>query len=179
MNFEDRCRSMIIEGEGSVSHMYLDTRGFGDDYVLVLLNGERLPADPLGGDSATNLNLIPIAMVERVEYLSTGASAIYGADAVQGKLHEVRTTLDGVDRIGEGIDRLGVRVVPLQGQLDDHALGLALDQHGLVELGSRPVEVLDEFDDATLVPEGRLAELVAALVVENDLQPTIEESELA
>lgn len=28
MNFEDRCRTMIIEGEGSVSHMYLDTRGF-------------------------------------------------------------------------------------------------------------------------------------------------------
>lgn len=64
-----------------------DSRGFGDDYVVILLNGRRLPGDPLGGDGATNLNLIPIAAVERVEYLSTGASAIYGADAVQGVLN--------------------------------------------------------------------------------------------
>lgn len=66
-----------------------DSRGFGDDYVLVLLNGRRLPADPLGGDNATNLNLIPIAAVERIEYLSTGASAIYGADAVQGVINVI------------------------------------------------------------------------------------------
>jgi iron complex outermembrane receptor protein len=64
-----------------------DSRGFGDDYVVILLNGRRLPNDPVGGDGATNLNLIPVAAVERVEYLSTGASAIYGADAVQGVLN--------------------------------------------------------------------------------------------
>ena len=64
-----------------------DSRGFGDDYVVILLNGRRLPGDPLGGDSATNLNLIPIAAVDRIEYLSTGASAIYGADAVQGVIN--------------------------------------------------------------------------------------------
>ena len=64
-----------------------DSRGFGDDYVVILLNGRRLPGDPVFGDGATNLNLIPIASVERVEYLSTGASAIYGADAVQGVLN--------------------------------------------------------------------------------------------
>jgi iron complex outermembrane receptor protein len=66
-----------------------DTRGFGDDYVVILLNGRRLPGDPVFGDGATNLNLIPLASVERVEYLSTGASAIYGADAVQGVLNVI------------------------------------------------------------------------------------------
>ncbi|MDH3336380.1 MAG: TonB-dependent receptor [Gammaproteobacteria bacterium] len=64
-----------------------DSRGFGDDYVVILLNGRRLPGDPVFGDGATNLNLIPLAAVDRVEYLSTGASAIYGADAVQGVLN--------------------------------------------------------------------------------------------
>ncbi|NNF60494.1 MAG: TonB-dependent receptor, partial [Gammaproteobacteria bacterium] len=74
-----------------------DSRGFGDDYVVILLNGRRLPGDPLGGDSATNLNLIPLAAVERVEYLSTGASAIYGADAVQGVLNVItRQEYDGI-----------------------------------------------------------------------------------
>lgn len=74
-----------------------DSRGFGDDYVVVLLNGRRLPGDPLGGDAATNLNLVPIAAVERVEYLSTGASAIYGADAVQGVINIItRQRFDGL-----------------------------------------------------------------------------------
>ena len=73
-----------------------DSRGFGADYVLVLLNGRRLPGDPLLGGTATNLNLIPMAAVERIEYLSTGASAIYGADAVQGVVNVItKTNFDG------------------------------------------------------------------------------------
>ena len=75
-----------------------DSRGFGDDYVVILLNGRRLPADPLGGDSATNLNLIPIGSVDRIEYLSTGASAIYGADAVQGVINVItKQNYEGLD----------------------------------------------------------------------------------
>ncbi len=66
-----------------------DSRGFGDDYVVILLNGRRLPGDPLSGDSATNLNLIPLSAIDRIEYLSTGASAIYGADAVQGVVNVI------------------------------------------------------------------------------------------
>ncbi len=90
-----------------------DSRGFGDDYVVVLLNGRRLPGDPLGGDSATNLNLIPITAVERVEYLSTGASAIYGADAVQGVLNIITKQesegLTGSLRYDSSIDGDGPR----------------------------------------------------------------------
>ena len=75
-----------------------DSRGFGDDYVVILLNGRRLPGDPLGGDSATNLNLIPISAVDRIEYLSTGASAIYGADAVQGVINIItKQRYEGLD----------------------------------------------------------------------------------
>ena len=91
-----------------------DSRGFGDDYVVILLNGRRLPADPLGGDSATNLNLIPIAAVDRVEYLSTGASAIYGADAVQGVLNIItKQEYEGLEvsvRYGDDMDGGGARI---------------------------------------------------------------------
>jgi iron complex outermembrane recepter protein len=90
-----------------------DSRGFGDDYVVMLLNGRRLPADPLGGDTATNLNLIPISAVERIEYLSTGASAIYGADAVQGVINIItKQDYDGMDmtlRYDEAMDADGAR----------------------------------------------------------------------
>jgi len=91
-----------------------DSRGFGDDYVVILLNGRRLPADPLGGDSATNLNLIPIGAVARIEYLSTGASAIYGADAVQGVINVItKQNYEGVDasiRYDNSMDNDGSRI---------------------------------------------------------------------
>jgi iron complex outermembrane receptor protein len=91
-----------------------DSRGFGDDYVVILLNGRRLPADPLGGDSATNLNLIPIGAVARIEYLSTGASAIYGADAVQGVINVItKQNYEGLDasvRYDNSMDNDGSRI---------------------------------------------------------------------
>ena len=63
-------------------------RGFGENNVLVLLNGRRLPINALydssGAGAAVNINMIPIAAIERVEILKDGGSAIYGADAVTG-----------------------------------------------------------------------------------------------
>jgi len=57
-------------------------RGLGSDNTLVLLNGQRLPTDAVTG--AVDLNLIPMAAVERIEVLKDGASAIYGSDALGG-----------------------------------------------------------------------------------------------
>jgi iron complex outermembrane recepter protein len=61
-------------GNGSV---LIDMRGLGTDRTLTLINGQRIVD---GGDFQT----IPQAMIERVEVLKDGASAVYGADAVAG-----------------------------------------------------------------------------------------------
>ena len=84
-----------------------DSRGFGADYVVVLMNGRRLPGDPIFGNPRTNLNLVPLAAVDRVEYLSTGASAIYGADAVQGVINIItKQEFEGLEaRIQYGNDQ--------------------------------------------------------------------------
>ncbi len=84
-----------------------DSRGFGADYNVVLLNGRRLPGDPIFGNPRTNLNLIPLAAVDRVEYLSTGASAIYGADAVQGVINIItKQEFEGLEaRVQYGNDQ--------------------------------------------------------------------------
>jgi len=75
-----------------------DARGFGAAYVVILLNGRRLPADPLGGGSATNINLVPLGAIERIEYLSDGASAIYGADAISGVVNIItKSNYDGAN----------------------------------------------------------------------------------
>jgi outer membrane receptor protein involved in Fe transport len=64
----------------------LDLRGLGANNTLVIVNGRRVA--PTGNNSGgvvfVDLNRFPIAMVERVEVLKDGASAIYGADATSG-----------------------------------------------------------------------------------------------
>lgn len=60
----------------------------GETRTLVLLNGKRLA--PFGGQTLTgfaagfDLNSIPISAIDRVELLTDGASALYGADAIAG-----------------------------------------------------------------------------------------------
>lgn len=60
----------------------LNLRGLGPDATLTLLNGMRLPYD--GYTQASDVSVIPVVAIERVEILLDGASAIYGSDAVGG-----------------------------------------------------------------------------------------------
>ena len=65
----------------------VNLRGLGSARTLVLIDGRRLQAgNPTSaiGPVAADLNFIPTALVERVDVLTGGASAVYGADAVSG-----------------------------------------------------------------------------------------------
>ncbi|WP_396595555.1 TonB-dependent receptor domain-containing protein [Brevundimonas sp. R86498] len=65
---------------GSVT---LDLRGMGANRTLVLVNGRRhVSGQP--GSAAVDISTIPSGLVERVEILTGGASAVYGSDAVTG-----------------------------------------------------------------------------------------------
>ena len=69
----------------------LDLRGLGSARTLVLVNGRRVvPGDP--GSSAADINIIPGAMVKRIDVLTGGASSVYGADAVSGVVNFVMDT---------------------------------------------------------------------------------------
>jgi outer membrane receptor protein involved in Fe transport len=61
----------------------LNLRGLGLNRTLVLVNGRR-HVGGLQGSSAVDIGSIPNQLVERVEVLTGGASAVYGADAVTG-----------------------------------------------------------------------------------------------
>jgi iron complex outermembrane recepter protein len=66
-------------GGGSIALHNLNT--------LVLIDGQRVandPAEAQGGSQFVDVNMIPVAAVERIEVLSDGASAIYGSDAIGG-----------------------------------------------------------------------------------------------
>lgn len=65
----------------------ISLRGLGPNHTLVLLNGRRMADFPIayeGTVNFTNLANIPSSVVDRVEILSGGASAVYGSDAVAG-----------------------------------------------------------------------------------------------
>ena len=73
----------------------VDLRGIGSGSTLTLLNSRRMAPHPISmaengvPSLAVNINTIPRAMVDRVEVLRDGASAIYGADAAAGVVNNI------------------------------------------------------------------------------------------
>src|SRR5688572_21003278 len=70
-------------GSSAQSVAQIDLRGLGPERTLVLIDGRRAAKGPSVGD-AVDLNIIPMAMIERVEVLTDSGSAIYGSDAIGG-----------------------------------------------------------------------------------------------
>ncbi len=77
----------------------LSLRGLGATRTLILLNGRRVaPAGSRGSVGSADLNVLPNAMIDRVEILKDGASSIYGSDAVAGVVNLItKKTIDGVN----------------------------------------------------------------------------------
>lgn len=79
----------------------ISLRGLGPNHTLILLNGRRLADFPVayeGTVNFTNLANIPSSIVERIEILSGGASAIYGSDAIAGVVNIIlKKKADGFD----------------------------------------------------------------------------------
>jgi len=79
-------------GAGASGTATVDLRDLGPQRTLVLIDGRRmLPGDPgyAGNPPVADLNFIPATLVERVDVLTGGASATYGADAVAGVVNFV------------------------------------------------------------------------------------------
>lgn len=97
--------SAVNNGNGGAS--FVDLRGLGSFRNLVLLDGQRIAPSGLLG--RVDLNNIPLALVERVDALTGGASTTYGADAVSGVVNFItRKDFSGVEvSVGEQITQLG------------------------------------------------------------------------
>ncbi len=117
-------------------------RGLGSNSTLVLINGRRAPLSGRGNNGTTppqgffDINTIPMGMIERIEVLTDGASAIYGTDAIGGVVNiilkkdfnqtEVRSRFGGTWH-GGGFER-----------------GATLT-HGITKAGWKLTTVLDWF----------------------------------
>ena len=74
----------------------LDLRGIGTNRTLVLMDGRRV--QPVNGQLVVDINTIPASAIDRVEVITGGAAAVYGADAVAGVVNFVlKRDFEGVD----------------------------------------------------------------------------------
>lgn len=76
----------------------INLRGLGSRATLVLMNGKRMTIDANNAAAVDVNNLAPAIMIERVEILTDGASALYGSDAVAGVANFItRNDFEGFD----------------------------------------------------------------------------------
>jgi iron complex outermembrane receptor protein len=92
----------------------LDLRYLGPQRVLVLVNGRRWVnrLEAFGGSGGVDLTTIPIGVVERIEILKDGASAVYGTDAIAGVVNLItRKDFQGAE--------LGAQLATFEGNMDE------------------------------------------------------------
>jgi outer membrane receptor protein involved in Fe transport len=98
-NFSSRTSASTAMGETEYGSSYLpissvgsdsvNLRGLGSRSTLILVNGHRVAGSAQGQGAYTDISSIPLSQVARIEVLTDGASAIYGADAVAGVVNIV------------------------------------------------------------------------------------------
>ena len=95
-SYDEKFQNSFAPGTSGVS-----LRGLGMGYTLVLVDGRRLGNHSEAQNITTafsDLNGVPMAVVERIEVLLDGASAIYGSDAVAGVINIItRDNFDGLE----------------------------------------------------------------------------------
>ena len=85
-----------VNNGGGFGEANVELRGLDAKRTLVLLNGRRIGL--VGASDATDINLIPVNLIERVDVLKEGAGAIYGSDAIAGVVNFItRKDVDGAE----------------------------------------------------------------------------------
>jgi outer membrane receptor protein involved in Fe transport len=137
----------------------INLRGLGSGRTLVLMDGKRLP--PYGFGSSVDVNLVPTAILERVDVVTGGASAVYGSDAISGVVNFVtKQDFEGLrldsnyTEFGEGDGRISTGSITFGSRFADDR------GHGLVSIGytkrdevymaARPFSFYNLFPDAGL-----------------------------
>ena len=87
----------IERGGGGIGQATLNLRGLGSNRTLVLVNGRR-HVSGVAGAQTVDIATIPRALIQSVDILTGGASAIYGADAVTGVVNfNLRRDYQGIE----------------------------------------------------------------------------------
>jgi outer membrane receptor protein involved in Fe transport len=111
-------------GNNSPAGNFLNLRGVGAFRSLVLMDGRRVPPTTLGSSVETwvgsvDVNSLPQMLVERVDVVTAGASAVYGSDALSGVVNFI------LDKDFTGFKGLAQGGVSSYGDNDSYRFGVA------------------------------------------------------
>lgn len=133
-------------GSSAQSLAEIDLRGLGAERTLVLIDGRRAAKGPMIGDRV-DLNIIPMAMIERVEILLDGASAIYGSDAIGGVVNFItKKSFQGIElmagasrpRVKGGDRDEGHAIIGIQGERGRIIGGASFSSRDIIFSRDRP-----------------------------------------
>ncbi|WP_156678015.1 TonB-dependent receptor plug domain-containing protein [Sphingomonas profundi] len=110
-------QTQVTQANRVRSGNYLNLRNLGPQRLLVLQDGYRLP--PSGNNGGVDTNIIPQLLVERVEVVTGGASAVYGSDAVSGVVNYI------IDKKFKGLKTLSQAGVSTYGDTFSYRIGAA------------------------------------------------------
>jgi iron complex outermembrane receptor protein len=129
---------------GSGGQATISLRGLGPQRTLVLVNGRRMTPSTTQG--YTDLNMIPVSAIGRIEVLRDGASTAYGSDAVAGVVNIItKDNVDGTelfvqhDRTGENDGELYRYGMTMGGNLPNGRFTINLEYYdrGTIKQGDR------------------------------------------
>lgn len=134
----------------------VNLRGLGVNRTLVLLNGRRVVSGGTGANSSVDLSIIPVSIIERVEVLKDGASAIYGADAVAGVVNIITRDFEGLEASarygitgeGDGEEYNADVLWGLSGERGNVTASFSYQKTGTVNMADREPCALAEVDGA-------------------------------
>ncbi|SKA13978.1 TonB-dependent receptor plug domain-containing protein [Novilysobacter spongiicola] len=143
-NFSSTGQFRPQSGSSAQAGAFADLRGLGSNRTLVLIDGHRAPKAPFSA-SSQDLNVIPMAAVERIEVLTDGASAIYGADAVGGVINIItRKDYNGASiMVGKSIPEWGATdeaaaIVGISGDRGNTVAGFSHNRREMIYTRDRP-----------------------------------------
>ena len=130
----------------------VNLRGLGSESTLILVDGKRIGYNGILG-GVTDVSSIPLTMVERIEVVLDGASAIYGSDAVGGVVNiilrkdyegvELTLNYDRPDAAGYSESRVAINTSQLLGNVQVR-LGYQRTDHSGLDASDREVTLFQQ-----------------------------------
>ncbi len=142
----------------------LDLRGLGTKRTLTLVNGRR-HVSGIEGTSAVDISTIPSGLIERVDILSGGASAVYGADALTGVVNVIlKDDFEGIDvGIQAGSDQ--------EGDTNANRMTLTIGSNFAEGRGNVVIGIQTESDSGLMM--GQRDFLANSMILNDDQNPAL------
>jgi iron complex outermembrane receptor protein len=156
-------RNVTTGTNGSDGTQNISLRGLGATRTLVLVNGRRWVTSGITNAAVVDLNSIPISVIERIEVLKDGASAIYGSDAIAGVINVItRKNFDGAEANvylgaytkGDGFQQSYDFTVGSNGDRWNAVVSLAYQDQEPVYAGDREISSVPSFGGGDLASGG-------------------------